>query len=146
MIVFQQNGLEYVMTYHDDPQLMYSSLAFSFATSIGESEHLIRRREPKLGQHCLFLGYIDYSCSRCRTWSVDAFWGKVCHDTIKCHSGLISKFYGYAYTNCVRILHYKAYNQKLCYQFLHRKGGGGRGLNPKVDHCGGLILESQSTA
>ncbi|XP_061184284.1 stAR-related lipid transfer protein 7, mitochondrial-like [Saccostrea echinata] len=32
---FEENGLEYVMTYHDDPQLMYSSLAFSFATSIG---------------------------------------------------------------------------------------------------------------
>nr|XP_022346031.1 stAR-related lipid transfer protein 7, mitochondrial-like [Crassostrea virginica] len=32
---FSESGLEYVMTYHDDPQLMYSSLAFSFATRIG---------------------------------------------------------------------------------------------------------------
>ncbi|XP_011455186.3 stAR-related lipid transfer protein 7, mitochondrial [Magallana gigas] len=32
---FSENGLEYVMTYHDDPQLMYSGIAFSFATRIG---------------------------------------------------------------------------------------------------------------
>lgn len=35
IVIFKQSGLEYVMTYHDDPQLMYSSLAFSFATRIG---------------------------------------------------------------------------------------------------------------
>lgn len=35
IVSFSQNGLEYVMTYHDDPQLMYSGIAFSFATRIG---------------------------------------------------------------------------------------------------------------